>query len=81
MLTFLVVEDTFFQPDQGEDDMANAAKRGFFRGAMDALVEARSKQATRYVNSALLMLDDETLRSHGYTRAELRKSAGGSYLY
>ncbi len=53
--------------------MAHDAKRGFFRNAMDALVEARQRQANRYVNSALLMLDDETLKAHGYTRAELAR--------
>lgn len=61
--------------------MANAAKRGFFRNAMDALIEARTRQATRYVNSALLMLDDETLRVHGYRREDLRKQAATSYPY
>ena len=48
------------------------AKRGFFRNAMDAMIAAREKQAQRYVNGALLMMDDETLRANGYTRAELR---------
>jgi hypothetical protein len=47
--------------------------RGFFRGAMDALVAARMRQADRYVKGALLMLDDETLKAHGYTREELRR--------
>lgn len=49
--------------------------RGFFRNAVDALIEARSRQASRYVNGALLMLDDETLKAHGYTREALRKGA------
>ncbi|WP_265518109.1 hypothetical protein [Nitratireductor luteus] len=56
------------------------AKRNFFRGAMDALVAARQKQVSRYVNGALLMLDDETLKSHGYTREELRRN-GSTYMY
>ncbi|MET0170687.1 MAG: hypothetical protein ABW191_09955 [Aliihoeflea sp.] len=61
--------------------MANAAKGGFFRNAMNALVEARTRQADRYVNGALLMLDDETLRAHGYKREDLAKRASTSYLY
>lgn len=54
--------------------------RNFFRSAMDAMIEARAKQATRYVNGALLMLDDKTLAAHGYKREELRKNASASYL-
>ncbi len=53
--------------------MARTAKRGFFRSAFDALVEARTQQADRYVNRALGRLDAETLRSHGYLREELNK--------
>jgi hypothetical protein len=48
-------------------------KRGFLRGAMDSLVAARAKQVNRYVNGALLMLDDETLKAHGYSRDELQR--------
>jgi hypothetical protein len=61
--------------------MATNNPRGFFRGALDALIEARAKQANRYVNGALLMLDDETLKANGYSRAELmRKGASASYM-
>ncbi len=59
----------------------NGSKGGFFRGAIDALVEARTRQVNRYVNSALLMLDDETLKSNGYSRDELRKRAGGYPIF
>ncbi|MBO6716824.1 MAG: hypothetical protein JJ913_02580 [Rhizobiaceae bacterium] len=52
--------------------MATNAGRGFFRRAFDAMVEAREKQAQRYVNGALMMLDDETLRTHGVSRDQLR---------
>ncbi|MCV0397863.1 MAG: hypothetical protein K5872_10170 [Rhizobiaceae bacterium] len=55
--------------------MATTTKgRGFFRNAVDALVEARTRQAARYVNGALLMLDDETLKASGYSREELRRN-------
>jgi hypothetical protein len=61
--------------------MNRNAGRGFFRGALDALVEARAKQASRYVNGALLMLDDNTLAANGYNRADLiRKGASSSYM-
>ena len=46
---------------------------GFFRNAFNALIAARERQASSYVNGALLMLDDETLKAHGYSRSELRK--------
>ena len=55
--------------------------RGFFRNAVDALVAAREKQATRYVNGALLMLDDETLKAHGYNREELQRRSGVGYMF
>ena len=61
--------------------MARNAGNGFFRGAIDALIEARSKQASRYVNGALLMLDDKTLEAHGYDRAEIaRRGASTAYM-
>ena len=41
----------------------------------NALIEARSAEADRYVNNVLLSLDDETLKSHGYSRAELSAGA------
>ncbi len=43
-------------------------------------MDARQRQVRRYVNGALLMLDDETLRAHGYTREELRRN-GASTIY
>jgi len=45
--------------------MAQNAERGFFRGAMDALVEARARQANRYVANALRILDGEAVRRGG----------------
>lgn len=49
------------------------AKSGFFRSMFDTLVEARQREADRYVSGVLLSLDDETLRSYGYSRSELSK--------
>lgn len=50
-----------------------------FRTTFDRLIAAREKQARRYVNGALLGLDDETLRRAGINREDL-KSQGSSYL-
>jgi len=52
---------------------ASANQPGFFRSAFRAYVEARQIEAERYVNGVLLSMDDETLKSHGYSRAELAK--------
>jgi len=64
--TFRSVEDRLSQRYQ-EMKMAKNAERGFFRGAMDALVEARARQANRYVQNALRILDGETVRRGGDT--------------
>lgn len=58
----------------------NSARRGFFRNAYNAIVAARSAQAERYVNRALLSLDDETLKAHGYTRDTLKRDSGIAYF-
>lgn len=49
--------------------MANS----FFRNAFERVVAARERQASRYVNGALLNLDDETLKALGHSREELRR--------
>ena len=49
--------------------MANS----FFRNAFHRFVAARELQASRYVNGALINLDDETLKSLGTSREELRR--------
>ena len=43
-------------------------------------IAARERQAERYVAGFLLTADDATLRSYGYSRAELRKRASAAYL-
>jgi hypothetical protein len=42
-----------------------------FRTAYNRVIEARERQASRYVNGALINLDDKTLESMGLTREEL----------
>ena len=59
----------------------NPSRRGFIRSAFDRLVEARERQASRYVNGALLMLDDETLKAYGHSREELKRRGSVSYMF
>jgi hypothetical protein len=59
----------------------STTKTGFFRNALNSIVDARARQATRYVNGALLMLDDETLKANGYDRKTLEKTAHAPYLF
>ena len=58
----------------------NLKRQGLFRRAVRAMIESREREAARYVNSALLKFDDETLASHGYDRAELKRTARMSAL-
>lgn len=53
----------------------------FFRNAFNRIAAAREKQAKRYVGSVLLTLDDETLKSLGHTREELRRTSGTTYPF
>ena len=57
--------------------MANS----FFRNAFNRVVEARERQVARYVNGALLNLDDETLKGLGTSREELRRKGAQSYVF
>ena len=52
---------------------APTKKPGFFRNAFNAIIEARQRQAERYVNGVLLGLDDETLERHGYSRVAISR--------
>ncbi|HHZ08314.1 MAG TPA: hypothetical protein GX405_05995 [Rhizobiales bacterium] len=56
------------------------AKSGFFRSTFNAFIAARERQASQYVNGALLMLDDETLKAAGYSRAELRRRPSSAFF-
>ncbi|MBD8890552.1 hypothetical protein [Roseibium litorale] len=53
--------------------VTNRASGSFVRRALSRMVEAREKQARRYVNGYLLSLDDATLAAHGFNRAELER--------
>ncbi|MFB9951811.1 hypothetical protein ACFFP0_23425 [Rhizobium puerariae] len=53
----------------------------FFRTVLNRMVEARERQVARYVNGALLNLDDETLKGLGTSREELRRKGATSYVF
>jgi hypothetical protein len=57
--------------------MANS----FFRNAFNRVVEARERQASRYVNGALMSLDDGTLAAMGTSREELRRKGASNYVF
>lgn len=61
--------------------MTVKSKKGMLHNAFDAMVNARARQASSYVNGALLMLDDDTLKSHGYDRSELRRRPTAFYPF
>ncbi|MEL6435560.1 MAG: hypothetical protein AAFP99_02080 [Pseudomonadota bacterium] len=46
-------------------------RKNFFRSAFDAMVVARSRTADKYINSALAMIDEETLKAHGIDRKRI----------
>lgn len=56
-------------------------RKGLMGNAFDAMINARSRQANAYVNGALLMLDDTTLKSHGYDRKDLEKKPVAYYPF
>lgn len=62
--------------------LAGSRRRGFFGRILEAMMEARMKQARAYAKTYLLELDDESLRLLGHTREEIRRweHAPGVYL-
>jgi hypothetical protein len=57
--------------------MANSV----FRNAINRMVAAREKQVSRYVNGALLSLDEQTLKGLGTSREELRRKGATPYIF
>ncbi len=53
----------------------------FFKNALDRIVSARERQVRRYVNGALLGMDDSQLKALGRTREEIQREGAQSYLY
>jgi hypothetical protein len=57
-------------------DMTTTRNRqGFFRGAIEAFIAARHREADRYLSRTLLSYDDRILREHGYERGDLERRA------
>ena len=52
-----------------------------FKSTFDRMVAARQHQARRYVNGALLNLDDETLKRAGLTRDGIKKQGVSVYPF
>jgi hypothetical protein len=57
-------------------DIGRATRYRFNR-----VVEARQRQAQRYVNGALLALDDESLERAGYDRKSLERLESALYPF
>jgi hypothetical protein len=57
--------------------MATKGKRGFMRKAVDAMIAARTRQASAYSSGILLRLDQESLKTLGQMKAETRKRSSG----
>jgi hypothetical protein len=59
----------------------STGNKSMFRSAFDAMVDARQRQAKSYVNGALLMLDDETLKARGLDRKTLTQGRTSFPIY
>ena len=51
------------------------------RNTFERMIAARERQAQRYVNGALLSLDDETLARGGFNRKDIRAAGASSYPF
>ena len=57
--------------------MATKGKRGFMRKAVDAMIAARTRQASAYSSGILLRMDQESLKTLGQMKTETRKRSSG----
>lgn len=53
----------------------------FFQNALDRLVSARERQARRYINGAMLSMDDAQLKELGRTREEIKREGAQAYIF
>ena len=51
------------------------------KNTFDRMIASRQKQAQRYVNGALLNLDDATLNRAGLNRADIVKQGASNYPF
>jgi hypothetical protein len=68
-------------PDKARIKRIISMANSFFRNAFNRMVEARERQVARYVNGALLNLDEETLKGLGTSREELRRKGAQNYVF
>tara|TARA_R110000751_G_scaffold249930_1_gene349555 strand:+ start:15796 stop:15978 length:183 start_codon:yes stop_codon:yes gene_type:complete len=55
--------------------------KSFFRNAFERITAARELQARRYVGNVLLSFDDETLKSLGHNREDLKRAGQSAYPF
>lgn len=60
---------------------AGRSSDSLIRRAFKRIMDARAKQARRYVNGYLLSLDDDTLAAYGFDRAELEREGSSSIVF
>ena len=63
------------------DERVSKMANSIFRTAFERVVAARERQASRYVNNVLLNLDDQTLKSMGTSREELRRKGATGFVF
>jgi len=51
------------------------------RNTFARMITARERQAQRYVNGALLNLDDNTLARAGFNRADIKAQGASNYPF
>jgi hypothetical protein len=55
--------------------------KSFIRNAFSRVIEARERQVSRYVQGAMLSLDEQSLKALGTSREEMRAKANISYVF
>jgi hypothetical protein len=53
----------------------------FFRNAFNRVVEARERQVGRYIQGAMMNLDEQSLNSLGTSRQEMQAKASTNYVF
>ena len=61
--------------------LVQTARRKMTMSFFDRMIAAREKQARRYVNGALLNLDDETLNRAGLDRKTIAAQGAANYPF
>ena len=61
---------TFATADFASVQAEKEKKQGFFSRVLNAMIEARTREADRLIAAQLQAMDDRTLRDLGYDRTE-----------